>query len=258
MKLIKNVILLLAMVSFSMSTLPLTTAKAADTSVQPVADESVIDKKTSTVTVTVVSGVLTLDKVPDFNFGTMAKGTTVKLKSNTADTEGFNSDTIGEDGTTTNPEGYLQVTDSRNLLPETEMPGFTLTASMGQLKTANASESTADASESTADASESLDAVLHLSAIPLVDGDNVNVSSTGVDAKTKAASISSGSTAQTVMALKKGEYNAGVIRAQYNTPDSASLESFSNSTGGSSDEPSGKNMNAIITWTLNANPVATN
>jgi len=152
----------------------------------------------------------------------------------------------------------LQVTDSRNLLPETEMPGFTLTASMGQLKTANASESTADASESTADASESLDAVLHLSAIPLVDGDNVNVSSTGVDAKTKAASISSGSTAQTVMALKKGEYNAGVIRAQYNTPDSASLESFSNSTGGSSDEPSGKNMNAIITWTLNANPVATN
>jgi len=251
MKLIKNVILLLAMVSFSMSTLPLTTAKAADTSVQPVADESVIEKKTSTVTVTVVSGVLTLDKVPDFNFGTMARGTTVKLKSNTADTEGFKPDTIGEDGTTTNPEGYLQVTDSRNLLPETEMPGFTLTASMGQLKTANASESTADASES-------LDAVLHLSAIPLVDGDNVNVSSTGVDAKTKAASISSGSTAQTVMALKKGEYNAGVIRAQYNTPDSASLESFSNSTGGSSDEPSGKNMNAIITWTLNANPVATN
>jgi len=246
MKLIKNVILLLAMVSFSMSTLPLTTAKAADTSVQPVADESVIEKKTSTVTVTVVSGVLTLDKVPDFNFGTMARGTTVKLKSNTADTEGFNSDTIGEDGTTTNPEGYLQVTDSRNLLPETEMPGFTLTASMGKLMTANASES------------EALNAILHLSAIPLVDGDNVNVSSTGVDAKTKAASISSGSTAQTVMALKKGEYNAGVIRAQYNTPDSASLESFSNSTGGSSDEPSGKNMNAIITWTLNANPVATN
>jgi len=248
MKLIKNVILLLAMVSFSMSTLPLTTAKAADTSVQPVADESVIDKKTSTVTVTVVSGVLTLDKVPDFNFGTMAKGTTVKLKSNTADTEGFNSDTIGEDGTTTNPEGYLQVTDSRNLLPETEMPGFTLTASMGKLMTANASES------------EALNAILHLSAIPLVDGDNVNVSSTGVDAKTKAASISSvdGSTAQTVMALKKGEYNAGVIRAKYNTPDSASLESLSNSASGSSDEPSGKNMNAVITWTLNANPVATN
>jgi len=249
MKLIKNVILLLAMVSFSMSTLPLTTAKAADTSVPPVAtdESSVIKKETSTVTVTVVSGVLTLDKVPDFNFGTMARGTTVKLKSNTADTEGFNSDTIGEDGTTTNPEGYLQVTDSRNLLPETEMPGFTLTASMGKLRAANDSEP-----------SEGLNAILHLSAIPLVDGDNVNVSSTGVDAKTKAASISSGSTAQTVMALKKGEYNAGVIRAQYNTPDSASLESFSNSTGGSSDEPSGKNMNAIITWTLNANPVATN
>lgn len=57
----------------------------------------------SNANVTVVSGILTLDAVPDFGFGNAASGTTVSLKSNEATGD-------AQDG---NDSGLLQVTDSR-------------------------------------------------------------------------------------------------------------------------------------------------
>lgn len=53
-----------------------------------------------------ISGFLTLDDVPDFNFGTVAVGSTGYLVNN--------SGAIGDDG---NSDGVLQVTDSRSTVP---------------------------------------------------------------------------------------------------------------------------------------------
>jgi len=270
MKTLKNIIRIAALASLSLSISPLTTAKAAaadaiqvtktagTTTVNPTATDGsdIVTKLASTdpespettVSVTVVSGVLTLDAVPDFNFGTMAKGTTVKLKNNVADTSGFQAEKIGQDGTVNSPEGYLQMTDSRNLTNPEDMPGFTLTASMGKLMTSDY--------DATAGTGSSLDAILHLSALSLKDTDNNNVSNSGVDLKTEAAKISStDDTPQTIIDMKRASYKPGVIRAQYNTPDSASLTSMSDGT--TSTDASSKNMNAVITWTLTANPTVT-
>lgn len=275
MKLLKNIVCLLVLTSLSLSITPLTTAKAATaakaiqvntreatsaslsptysalsssdvaTPTSTAADTTTTaDTATSDVSVTVLSGILTLEAVPNFNFGSMMQGTTAKLKNNTVDTTGYNSDdntkpiTAGKDG---NDSGLLEVIDSRNT--SDKMPGFTLSASMGPLKTID-SDSTAD-----------LNAILHLSAIPLLDSDKNNVSTTSNDLTTETASIDSekGNTAN-VMNLEAGSYNAGIISANFNTPDSASL----NIPGsGNNTEKSAKNMNAVITWTLTAKPTVT-
>ena len=254
MKLLKNIIRILALTSLSLSLTPLTTAKAADANAISVntsdltkSDDSVVtslaandttvaDSKVSTVTVTVLSGYLTLDAVPDFNFGNIALGTTAKLKNNTADTTGIENP--GEDG---NTKGLLQVTDSRNLTSKEDIPGFNLSAKMGSLVGAD---------------NTSLDAILDLSSMPLLDSNNNNVSSSSTNLSTQAASLTSNaSTTSTVMDLKKGSYNPGVIKAGFNTPDSASM-TLPKSSDYSYDKSS-KNMNAVVTWILTANPTVT-
>jgi len=278
MKMFKNIVRLLVLTSLSLSFMPLTTAKA-DNAIQ-VKHETTTNPKLrialapnalsssatpvdasagtttttdagttakSTVSVTVLSGILTLEAVPDFNFGTMTVGSTGKLKNNTASTDGFMLDngtntstaTAGRDG---NSDGLLEVVDSRNSLKT--MPGFTLSASMGQLKNTmlNADD-------------PNLDAVLHLNPVPLLDDENNNVSSTGTDLKTDKASISSaeGNTVP-IMNMTPGSYNGGLIKATFNTPDSASLEIPGT---GDNTKVSSKKMNAIVTWTLNAAPAVT-
>jgi hypothetical protein len=272
MKMLKNIVRLLVLTSLGLSVTPLTTANAAtaiqvdksselgistvandslDTAVPASADTTTTStndptKATSNVSVTVLSGILTLEAVPNFNFGSVMQGSTAKLKNNTVDTTGYNSTdktkpiTAGEDG---NNNGLLEVIDSRNKTDK--MPGFTLSASMGPLKTVDSDTTTAD-----------LNAVLHLSAIPLLDGDKNNVSTSSTDQMTKPASIDSSkadSTA-TVMNLESGSYNAGIISASFTTPDSASLHVLGS---GDNTKQSAKNMNAVITWTLTAKPTVT-
>ncbi|TGD23552.1 hypothetical protein EGT49_05740 [Companilactobacillus suantsaicola] len=273
MKSFNKIIRILALASLAVATTPLTQVKAAEsadaitvqngfssgssttgsasssdtTDAITYSANDAADSKTSTVTVTVLSGILTLDAVPDFNFGTMSKGTTVKLKNNTADTDGFTTDSdtgannAGIDG---NSDGYLQVTDSRNLTDPSKMPGFQLSASIGKLNIASN------------ETSESLDAILHLSALNLVDDENNNVTNSDTLLKTKAVDISSvDGNDQTVIDMKSGTYNPGVIRAKYNTPDAASLTIPNDGTGSTK---SSKNMNAVVTWTLTASPSVTN
>ncbi|WP_368790651.1 WxL domain-containing protein [Companilactobacillus farciminis] len=269
MKWFKNVVRLLLLISLSLSLSPLTTAQAAtaiqvqndtkstynalpgsDSGSTPVAESDTVTSSdsatgdgttaSSNVSVTVLSGILTLEAVPNFNFGSLMANSTGKLKSNTTDTTGFtNGTTAGIDG---NDDGLLEVIDSRNMT--SDMPGFTLTASMGPLKTIDT------------DTSADLDAILYLSAIPLLNGDQQNVSNSSKDLSTQAATIDS--TKQdapaTVMNLEKGSYNAGIVSAKFNTPDSAKLHVGGTNNG---TEQSSKKRNAVITWTLSAKPSVT-
>ncbi|MCI1851949.1 WxL domain-containing protein [Schleiferilactobacillus harbinensis] len=78
--------------------------------------------------VRLVAGYLTLDDVPDFNFGTVAVGSTAHLVNNTG--------RIADDG---NSQGVLQVTDSRSSTPASGASGasqdglgYHLTVRLGQ------------------------------------------------------------------------------------------------------------------------------
>lgn len=275
MKILKNIVRLLALASLSLSISPLTTAKAttvynglgtsgettdtgttsggtADTGSSTTGDDTTTTDKEaqSTVTVNVLSGILTLDAVPDFSFGSMMIGSTAKLASNTVDTSDFNTDgsqgtlTAGKDG---NSDGVLQMTDSRNTSGSDNMPGFTLTASMGKLHESELGN-----------ADNALTAILNLSAIPLVDNDNENVSNTESNLYTKDAAITSDTNTATVIQMEKGKYRPGIIKAKFNTPDSASLTiPKDGQTVTASKDPSAKKMNAVVTWTLSANPSVT-
>lgn len=232
MKLFKNIVRLLVLASFSLALSPLTTAEAAD---DPITDSS-------EVTVNVLSGILTLDEVPDFNFGTMMLGTTAKLKNNTVDTTGYttsgDSPTAGVDGKST---GILQVTDSRNLTSKENIPGFTISAAISQFRTIDS------------DSSDPVDGTLYLNSMPLVNQDNENVSSTSQDLLTSSVAINSGSSAK-LIDLDKGSYNPGIIKTAFDTPDSASLKLDGTNSGTTK---SAKKMNAVITWTVTAKPTVT-
>lgn len=243
MKLLKNIVRVLALASLSLPLTPLTTAKAAEatpitvSSTDSASDGTIADSKTSTVNVTVLSGILTLDAVPDFNFGNIALGSTVKLKNNTASKD---FDNAVQDG---NSKGLLQVTDSRNLTAKEDIPGFTLTAKMSPLVSQ--------------DSQTSLDAILDLNPVPLLDADNNNVSSSSSNLFTKSASLDSSKTGttSTVINLDKGSYNPGVVKANFNTPDSASMTLPKDSN--INYDKSSKDMNAVVTWTLTAKPTVT-
>jgi len=272
MKMFKNIVRLLILACFSLSLTPLTTAQADAIQVQnetsfqsPIAysananlvdtgtDDGTVtgnagdsEGPTSNVSVNVLSGILTLEAVPDFNFGSMMVGSTGKLKGNTVDTTGFKVDdgssnpyTAGRDG---NDTGLLEVIDSRNTT--TKMPGFTLSASLGPLNPTEANSGDA-----------SINAILHLNPSELLNDNNETIATSADKLMTEKAAIDSkaGNTAA-VMSLTPGSYNGGVIKANFNTPDSASLEIPGN---GDNTKTSVKHMNAVVTWTLNAAPAVT-
>ncbi|MFH5810125.1 hypothetical protein [Companilactobacillus sp. FL22-1] len=279
MKLFKSIASLLFLTSLSLSLAPTVTAQAASTtSSMPITYSAItasdtaasstsaaatptddtttatVDstgkaQATSQVTVNVVSGVLTLEAVPDFNFGKMVIGDTKKLVNNTVDSSDFVVDdgtnnstaTAGRDG---NDSGLLEVIDSRNY-SETA-PGFSLSASLSVL---HPTQSDTDTS--------SLIAILDLNKIALLDDDNNNVSNNATELYTQKVSLSSDQAAENVINLQPGEYNGGLISAKFNTPDTASLH-IPKDGNNSTTKPSSRNMNAVVTWTLNAAPTKTN
>ena len=194
---------------------------------------------TSNAAVKVVSGVLVLNEVPDFNFGNAVSGQTKNLVDNTKD-----GNAVGTDG---NSEGNLSVLESRDL---TKAGGFQLQAQLGNF---------VDASTGKDQTLTTSPFTLNLAAQSITDGQNPI---TGLN--TSAVGLTSGGAANTVMSVTPDStsYKDGEYLATYKS----SGESADGKSGANlvitSDIPAasqGKvsSLNAPITWTLTALPKTT-
>ncbi|KRO00405.1 WxL domain-containing protein [Companilactobacillus kimchiensis] len=178
----------------------------------------------SNANVKVVSGILTLNAVPDLGFGTAAAGSTVKLQDNTA--------TKSEEDSQN--QGLLSVTESR-----AGAPGFTLSAGLTAFN------------DGTTDAADPF--TLQLKATPLKDDEAKNVS-TGADLNSQDASIiADGKSTGEVINLAKGTYNTGAINASFTKADNDALLKVTGAATGAK-EATNKSYNSKITWTLKATP----
>ena len=191
----------------------------------------------SNANVKVADGVLILDAVPDFGFGTAAIGSKVNLQDN-------NYDTKEEDS---NNNDAVKIIESRK-----QAGGFQLDAAI------------------TGFSAEGVDKVqpftLTLGKTALVDGDgnNVTTASTGNAAndalETTEQSITgkddgSLGTPGTIADLDKGSYKTGVINASFAPSDKNVSLDLSKGTTIDGTTPSVKSYNAKITWTLTAKPI---
>ena len=202
----------------------------------------------SNANVTVVSGILTLDAVPDFGFGNAASGTTVSLKSNEATGD-------AQDG---NDSGLLQVTDSRaaqadgaegSTVKKGDTTGFSLQAQLGAFSTADAPQAT--------DATLLQKFVMTLNPQELVDGTGESASTGATALKTDSAEITSDSKNATVMNPAAGSYKVGTVAATFNAANNgATLSVPAGLTKNDASNPSAQSYKSVITWTLNANPAA--
>lgn len=186
---------------------------------------------TSDANVTVISGILTLDKVPDFGFGTAAAGSKVDLQNNDGDSV---------DG---NDSGILQVTDSRQDSAN-KTAGFDLAAQLGKFshKDATSGDST-DANG---------DFFLALKPVQLTTSTNANDVIQGQ--KTQDVTLKAGDTTDTnVMSLEPGDYANGAIIAQFaaqtGEPNSNATLAVPSEAGNAS-KASAVSYHADITWTL--------
>lgn len=231
-----------------------TSATVASDGSSKAADGTVVDSKTSTVSVTVLSGILTLDAVPDFSFRAV-DGAKVGLNSNTTDFKDNtnNAATANNGNSDGNNTGLLQVTDSRvsfdtgNDRYVAHSAGFTLGASISSLEPFNAKDSPISGFE------------LTLNPQALVDdkGNNINpINHDGIYIFSKKAILSDTNKGDTnVIDLKPFEYNPGVISANFSQfTDGASLYLPKNSAGRRTSE---QKYNAVITWTLTPKPKST-
>ncbi|WP_164508333.1 WxL domain-containing protein [Companilactobacillus kedongensis] len=192
----------------------------------------------SDANVTVIDGLLTLDKVPDFGFGTAAAGgPAVDLQNN--------SSTIKDDG---NDSGILQVTDSRTdknaaASNTTKTAGFNVTAQLGNFKATNGTP---------AEGFDGSGFILNMNPVQLTSSTNANDVIQGANSET--ASLVSGDTKDTpVMALDAGSYSKGAIIAQFGAKTgepNSDVQLKVPSTAAGKDSPSSISYNSIITWTL--------
>lgn len=191
----------------------------------------------SNANVKVADGVLILDAVPDFGFGTAAIGSKVNLQSNDYDTK--EADSTKSDA--------VKIIESRKTAA-----GFQLSAGITGF---SSSDSAAAVQPFT----------LTLGKTALVDGDGANVTtaSTGSaandDLYSTPGSISgtdkdTTGTSATLMDLKAGSYKTGVINASFAPGDKNVSLDLSKGTAINGSTPSVKSYNAKITWTLTATP----
>lgn len=194
---------------------------------------------TSNANVNVISGILVLDAVPNFGFGSGASGSTVALNPNQT-TSG-----TGVDG---NDEGTLQVTDARADKTTSATKGFALNATLGAFTDSTGKALTAGGSDFT----------LNLTPQSIVDGTGKNVTTGATDVTTNATALKSDDSAATasVMSPKAGSYNVGTLKAAFDSAKAASLVIPKGVDGADNSTPSTKAMQSMITWTLNADPSA--
>jgi len=191
----------------------------------------------SNAQVQVVSGILLLDQVPDFNFGAAAENSTKGLVDNTKTASNYESDATDGNG------GTLQVIESRSATP-----GFTLTASVGNFMTPV--DATTGKGAALTTGNKGADFTLHLAASPLtVDGKAF--SDGNVQKTTTAANIlSDGTSSAPVMNFVGGTYETGTYAAKFDTSDLAQLTV--GNTGADKTTPSVQSLHSTITWDLNA------
>lgn len=220
----------------------------------------------SNASVDVVSGVLVLDQVPDFNFGTAASGSVKGLADNSKGSQ-TNTSTENNNGTAAidgNAQGNLQVVESRST---DQLTGFTVSAQVGAFK-----DSTGTAVTTKADSPFILNLNPATMTLNGKDYDNgkvpfqtqsANIAADATSdpsdpvAKTPNTGVA-GNTAKTpmsapVMTVKKGQagYTTGTYAAALNTSDLVSLTVPSGIGSGQSVN----SLNATITWTLAANAI---
>ena len=191
----------------------------------------------SNANVTVQSGLLTLDSVPDFGFANAAEGTTVALDNNNYDDKA--ADSQGTD--------KLTVTESR-----TGEPGFSVDASISTFTPKGATDQTG-----------AKPYILNLASTRLKDDKGGSVGTQGAvntgDINISGDSTNTNSTSAasgTVINLTKGSYKPGAINASFNKDaDDAFLNLDKGKTTGTTTGT--KSYNATITWTLTAAPKTT-
>jgi len=208
-----------------------TTTDAADPAVYKTATA------TSNANVNVISGVLVLDAVPNFGFGSGASGSTVALNP---------KEKTSGDGVDGNDDGTLQVTDARATDANNTSKGFTLNATLAAFK--NADGKTAVTSS---DGFE-----LSLAPQSIVDGKGENVTTGATDIQTGKTSMTSdgGKTTATVMSPVAGSYKVGTLKAAFDTAAAANL--FIPKDVADNTKASTQSLQSVITWTLDATPVA--
>lgn len=199
--------------------------------------------------VRLVSGYLTLDDVPDFNFGTVAVGSLAHLQSN----EGK----IADDG---NAQGVLQVTDSRSVTPETSADpnakppvaaapgsqdgrGYTLGVKLGNFYQLDAGGARTATSFS--------GFTLHIPALGTAK-DSQGKDIVNADPKTTASLFkidvpSDNTTVKTLLSAEEGS-SYGTTSVNLTKDAGITLDTDTNATKGAYDAP--------IYWILSANPSA--
>ena len=184
----------------------------------------------SNANVTVQSGLLTLDAVPDFGFANAAEGTTVALDNN---------DKNGSTAADSEGQGKLTVTESR-----ADQPGFTVDASLTKFAPVGVTATDANSKAYT----------LVLNKTELKDDQGNNVSPTGI-AQTEDANIVAGDTnGGQVINLAKGTYNKGAINASFTKDDEDAFLNLNDT--GTAAKAGTTSYNATITWTLKTLPVS--
>ncbi|MFD1417598.1 WxL domain-containing protein [Companilactobacillus keshanensis] len=257
MKIIKKVLFSALIATSTLLTLSTNTVNADTTSAtvssdgtSRAANGTVVDSKNSTVSVTVLSGILTLDAVPDFSFRAV-DGATVGLKSNTTDnTNNTNNAATANNGDSDgNNTGLLQVTDSRvsisgttNDASNTMASGFTLGASISSLEPFDSKDSPISGFS------------LTLNPQALVDdaGNTVNIYPDLALLSNKAVMSDTDKGDTDVINLDPGKYRPGVVSANFSQfTDGASLYLPKGSVASRTNE---QKYNAVITWTLTPKP----
>jgi len=205
----------------------------------------------SNASVNVVSGILVLDKVPDFNFGTAASGSVKGLVDNSKGSQTATEATENDEGTAAidgNDEGNLQVIESR---ANDALSGFTVSAGLGAFKASDETDTYGTADPFVLNMKP---ADLTLNGAAFKNG-NVNYQSenaTVTAPKDKDDTTAKASDVMNVVAGQKG-YTAGTYAAQFNTDKLVSLSV----PAGIGSGQTVKSLNSTITWTLKAQPVIT-
>lgn len=193
------------------------------------ADGKISAKASSDANVTVVSGYLSLEQVPDFSFGRSIAGSTAQLQQGTSG--------IDDDG---NQNGMLKITETRfndDTAPvngQSKNGGFQLSAKMDPFTSQDSSAAA-------------------VSGFTLNLKNKSLVATTGSTATTLATNDATlkddGTTSQTILTAKPTDKLSGTYYAQFLKPDDASLVIPADAKG--------KNGVGLykgqITWTLTAN-----